>query len=95
MDSHRLAFSTGLCETVGMAKPKKRIPQKGDRVAARRQHGAFIVSSVDSDLLTVELRMIGDDLRLISIPWGALTFLDELDESQNALRVVREATENQ
>jgi hypothetical protein len=24
-----------------------------------------------------------------------LTFLDELDESQNALRVVREATENQ
>ncbi len=80
----QLAFGPGLWEDVGMTKPKKRIPKKGDRVAARRQHGTFIVSSVDSDLLTVELRMIGDDLRLIAIPWGALTFLDELDASQAA-----------
>lgn len=28
------------------------------------------------------------------VPWDALTYRDELDESQNALRVVREATED-
>ena len=67
-----------------MVPPKKRIPKRGDRVAARRQHGTFIVSNVDSDLMTVELKMIGHNSRLSAIPWGALTFLDELNASQAA-----------
>jgi hypothetical protein len=67
-----------------MVPPKKRTPKKGDRVAARRQNGTFIVSNVDSDRMTVELKMIGHNSRLSAIPWGALTFLDELDSNQNA-----------
>jgi hypothetical protein len=38
--------------------------------------------------------MIGHDFALDAIPWGALTYLDELDSGQNALRIVRESTEN-
>jgi hypothetical protein len=37
------------------------------------------------------LRKIGHDFSLSTIPWD---YIDELDESQNALRVVREATED-
>ena len=55
--------------------------------------GAFIVSGIDSNNESAELRQIGQGLALSTIPWEQLTFLDELDESQNALRVVREATE--
>jgi hypothetical protein len=70
---------------------KKRIPKKGDRVSALGQNGTFVVSHVDSYLGTVELRKIGHDFSLSTIPWD---YIDELDESQNALRVVREATED-
>jgi len=76
-----------------MANRKKRIPKTGDRVAALGQNGTFIVYSIDSSLRTAELKLIGHDFALSSIPWGALTFLDELDSSQNALRIVRESTE--
>jgi hypothetical protein len=78
-----------------MAKPKNRIPQNGDRVEVRGQKGAFVVYSVSHKHQVVELKQIGQDFALSSIPWAALTFLDELDESQNALRVVREATEGE
>jgi hypothetical protein len=67
-----------------MVPLKKRIPKKGDRVAVRRQHGTFIVSNADSDLMTVALKMVGHNSRLSAIPWGALTFLDERDSCQNA-----------
>jgi hypothetical protein len=73
---------------------KKRIPKKGDRVGTLGHNGAFVVSHVDSYLGTVELKMIGHDFALSTIPWGALTYIDELDENQNALRVVKEATED-
>ena len=76
-----------------MTKTKVRKPKVGDRVSAVGQKGAFVVSGTDRDLETVELKQIGHDLALSTIPWAELTFLDELDESQNALRVVREATE--
>jgi hypothetical protein len=76
-----------------MANRKKRIPKKGDRVSALGQNGTFVVSDVDRELWTVELKMIGHDFALSTIPWGALTFLDELDSSQNALRIVKEATD--
>ncbi|MGA2019926.1 MAG: hypothetical protein ABSH02_04990 [Candidatus Sulfotelmatobacter sp.] len=77
-----------------MANPKGRIPKKGDRVSAHGHIGAFVIYSVGSRHQVVELKQIGQDLALGSIPWSALTFLDELDESQNALRVVIEATED-
>ena len=79
-------------ETVGMANRKKRIPRKGDRVTALGR-GAFVVFSIDVDLRTAELKPIGRALALRAVPWSALTFLDELDSSQNAMRIVRESTE--
>jgi hypothetical protein len=78
-----------------MANSKKRLPNKGDRVAALGQHGTFVVSQVDSTIQTVELKMIGRDFALSTIPWRALTFLDELDASQAAARIVRDATKDQ
>jgi hypothetical protein len=90
-----LAIGSGLWETEGMAKRKKRIPKKGDRVTTVGHKGAFIVSGVDSTMESAELKQIGHDLALSTIPWDELKFLDELDESQNALRVVREATEGE
>jgi len=77
-----------------MARRKKRVPQKGERVAVLGQNGTFVVSSVDSGIKNVLVSMIGHDFALDAIPWGALTYLDELDSSQNALRIVRESTEN-
>ena len=50
--------------------------------------------AIDEDVKTVELRRFGRDVSLSSIPWDFLTFLDDLDESQNSLRIVREATED-
>jgi hypothetical protein len=58
------------------------------------QNGTFVVSSVDSLIENVLVKMIGRDFALDAIPWSALTHLDELDSSQNALRIVRESTEN-
>jgi hypothetical protein len=78
-----------------MAKRNKRIPKKGDRVAVLGQNGTFFVSSVDSIIENVLVKMIGHDFALDAIPWRALTYLDELDSSsENALRIVRESTEN-
>jgi hypothetical protein len=84
-----LAF---LWNTGCMARRKKRIPKKGDRVTVLGWNGTFVVSSVDSTIRNVLVTMIGHDFALDAIPWDALTYLDELDSSQNALRIVREAT---
>ena len=75
-----------------MAKLQRRIPKKGDCVSVASDSGTFAVYSVDHDIHTVEVKQIGRGLSLRSIPWDSLTFLDELDASQNALRIVREAT---
>jgi hypothetical protein len=63
-----------------MAKSEKRIPQKGDQVTADGHKGAFVIYSVDGGILTAELRRIGSDFALSSIPWDELTFIDEPDE---------------
>jgi hypothetical protein len=65
---------------------KKRIPKKGDRVAIQGDEGAFIVYGVDDRLECAELRQIGRELALSTIPWSKLTFLDEPGSGQNALR---------
>jgi hypothetical protein len=64
-----------------MANRKTHIPKKGDRVAALGQNDAFIVYSVDSRIRCAELKLVGQDFALSSIPWTALTFLDEQEES--------------
>jgi len=70
----------GLQETVSMASRKKRIPKLDDRVAVLGHTGAFVISSVDGDLRTVELKPIGRHFALSAIPWRALTFLDQEDK---------------
>jgi hypothetical protein len=70
----------GLWETVGMANRKKRMPKLDDRVAVLGHTGAFLISSVDGDLRTVELKPIGRHFALSTIPWRALRFLDEKDK---------------
>jgi hypothetical protein len=77
-----------------MANRKNRIPKKGDRVSAAGHEGAFIVYSVDGSIKVAELKQIGRDFAISTVPWNTLRFLDEEDASQAAARIVREATEN-
>ena len=70
----------GLWETAGMANRKKRIPKLDDRVAVLGHAGAFVISIVDGDLRTVELKPIGRHFALSAIPWRALAFLNEEDK---------------
>jgi hypothetical protein len=78
-----------------MANRKKRSPKQGDRVVALGHHGAFVISSVDGDLCTVELKPTAGSFALSTIPWRTLTFLDEEDASQAAAGIVREATKGE
>ena len=71
-----------------MANRKKRIPKIGDHVSVVGRKGVFIVSSVDSYTESAEMKQIGHHLALSTVPWREVTFLDKLDESQNALRIV-------
>jgi hypothetical protein len=61
-----------------MAK-KKRIPKIGDHVSTEGRKGSFIISSIDSNTESAELKPIGHDLALSTMPWEDMTFLDELD----------------
>jgi hypothetical protein len=54
----------------------KRIPEKGDRVTAAGNRGTFTVYGVDASLRTVDIQHVGSDLRLATIPWKSITFLD-------------------
>jgi hypothetical protein len=76
----------------------KRIPKKGDKVLALGRNASFIVFEVHHNPDVVDLQPLKGskalDLIEKGIPWGVLTYIDELDESQNALRVVKEATED-
>jgi hypothetical protein len=73
-------------------KSKARFPREGDLVGVPPQIGTFFVSVVYAT--TVDLEKVGcRGNGMHGIPWGALTYREEEGESQNALRVVREATE--
>jgi hypothetical protein len=58
---------------------------------------SFVVVEVHRNPDVVELSPLKGsaklDLEEKGIPWATLTYIHEMDESQNALRVVREATE--
>jgi hypothetical protein len=67
-----------------IAKEKKRIPKKGDRVRAVGNEGVFTVYNVNSSLRAVDLKQLGSNLRVAAIPWDSITFLDQEDTSQAA-----------
>jgi len=91
--------STAICqigklwETVGMAKY---LPHEHDTVLWNN-HGTtrYVVMKVDASGKTVDLQKFHPDPGVMSyegrVPWSELSVLDE---SQSALRVVREATED-
>jgi hypothetical protein len=72
---------------------KKRTPKKGDRVTAHGHNGTFIVIEVYPNGNNVDTQLLKSS-HVERVTWNALTYLDELDESQNAARIVREATES-
>ncbi|MGA6984277.1 MAG: hypothetical protein WCC95_17485 [Candidatus Sulfotelmatobacter sp.] len=75
-------------------KKAKYIPKVYDTIFFKK-HGktAFVVTRVDAVKETVDLQSIGKLGEVMDghVPWSELSYLDE---SQNALRVVREATED-
>jgi len=60
---------------------KKRTPKNADRVTARGETGTFVIYDVDRSLETAELKQMSGDLRLSSMPWDTLTFLNKEDAS--------------
>jgi hypothetical protein len=60
-----------------MALSEKRIPQIGDHVSVRGETGAFVIYSVGHRHQVVQVKQIGKDFALGTIPWKALIFLDK------------------
>jgi hypothetical protein len=52
---------------------QKLLPKIGDRVTVVGEAGEFTVSAVNSKAESVELRQIGQDFALSTIPWDFLT----------------------
>ena len=82
-----LAIGSGLWETVGMASKLK----VGDAVFYGNPPVSYFVEDVDYSAKTADIRTTaGPVFTHQNVAWSELV---QLDESQNALRVVREATE--
>jgi hypothetical protein len=72
-----------------MVNRKKRSPKTGDRVMALGETGTFVIYSVDKSLRTAELKLMGGDLRLSSMPWDVLTLFDKEDASRAATTIAK------
>jgi len=76
----------------------RRTPKEGDRVLSSPRTAGFVVVEVHHNPDVVDLSPLKGSVKLDliekGIPWTTLTYLDELDESQNAAGIVREATED-
>jgi hypothetical protein len=71
--------------------PKTRKPRVGDHVFVSGNHGPFIVMTVDNNTVVVNrIGHNGPTFPELRVEWKDLSFQDV---SQNALRIVREATE--
>ncbi len=83
-----LAFGSGLWETEGMAKKIK----VGDPVMRHGSSVTYMVIAVDANKKTADIKNPkGETIGLHrDVSWSELSVLDE---SQNALRVVREGTD--
>jgi hypothetical protein len=72
-----------------------RTPKVGDIVGIAEQPGTWVVSGISHSEKQVNLGKIGSQQKETRrVAWELLTYRDELDESQNAARVVKEATED-
>ena len=71
---------------MGGGNRKTCIPKNGDHVTARGETGTFVIYGVDRSLQTAELKRMGGDLKLSSMPWDALTFVDKERTSAKRLR---------
>jgi hypothetical protein len=89
LKSTGLAIGSGLWETVGMEKPY--VPKPGDPVLLEGVQGRLVVVSVDAAKKTATVSTPTTPASVYLVQWSKLSYLDE---SQNALRVVREATED-
>jgi hypothetical protein len=72
-----------------MAKPY--IPKSGDPVLLEGVQGRLVIVSVDAATKTAVVSTPATPRGVYTVSWSKLS---PLDESQNALRVVREATED-
>ena len=95
MKSKRVVIGLGLGELWALANREKRFPKQGDHVVALGHKGSFVISCVDGDLSTAELKATGRGFALSTIPWSTLTFLDKGDASQVAAPIVREVTKGE
>ena len=71
----------------------KYTPKEGD-IVFRDKEGMtrFVITRVDEDKKTADVKSVsGGSVLTRDVPWS---MLHHLDESQNALRIVREATED-
>jgi hypothetical protein len=90
LKSTGLESGAGLWETVGMAKIY--IPKVNDVVLMNGQDNVrYVVIKVDGEAKRADVHMVSSAKTIHrNVPWPDLY---ELDESQNAARIVREATE--
>lgn len=67
------------------------IPKPDDPVFVEGHTGRFVVFIINIPKMTADVRSTGgENLIIRGVPWAKLSYLDE---SQNALRIIREATE--
>ena len=72
----------------------RRIPKVDNRVWALGHTGVFVVSKVFSPSQTVQITNLASPTLVLIVDYKHLDYLDELDESQTAARIVREATKD-
>jgi hypothetical protein len=71
-------------------KPKGYIPKPRDTVKVQGKLGRLVVVRVNHEEEAALVATTSAPPHSFTVPWSQLSYLDE---SQNALRVVREATE--
>jgi hypothetical protein len=74
-----------------LAMENNRMPKIGDRVLPNVQHGLFVVSEIDAEAQTAELKKVGSPDIVLTVGWQDFGFLDKEDASQATTRIVREA----
>jgi hypothetical protein len=74
-----------------MAKPEHYTPRLNDPVLMEGVVGRLVVVGVDDSKKIAKVSTTSAPVIIHTVPWSKLSYLDE---SQNAPRVVREATED-
>jgi hypothetical protein len=91
LNFRQIAIGSSLWETVDMPNPKNYVPKINDFVLVRGHMGRLVVVSVDAEKKTADVKTVAGPIVLTrGVPWELLSYLDE---SQNAPRIVSEATD--